>query len=366
MGNKREEFTEIITANIWNHLDEYGRMLQMPRLLGEEDEKYKERLLSGANYVNSTTEHGFRNYVAKSLGLLKTIYADITKEVVLGENAPDIYSIFVDDKKLTYFCNVQKNVVSIDDIEKIVGVLDGKEVILAEEYSKGSLFDKIEVKKAAFYIEDKGGDTYKIHLSQLFGFDYSNPNAACRITVVKKNGSKVSLNIEGNGVLRYDSNSKTYRLTPIEKVDTFIIDDTHSIKIDREKYINNNFIVEYSQGGRLERWDEFDDDMISGFYYIEGDTIIFSRVDKGSTINLRKVSKITYFDKIDIFFLNDMERLKKEGHIKNNVMSDYLMSIINDIKAKVPIYNDNIIMDEYIAGEIDPETDVEYFYKRTI
>jgi hypothetical protein len=74
--------------NVWNCFDEFGLLLGLPRILGEKNKDYKERLLDVyANPANSTYS-GLRYGVSRELGLS---YGDITIER-LSDLADEDYS----------------------------------------------------------------------------------------------------------------------------------------------------------------------------------------------------------------------------------------------------------------------------------
>lgn len=75
--------------NVWNSFDEFGLLLALPRILGEENEPYKARLLDVyANPANSTYV-GLRNGIARELGLTPSDLEINTLYNLMNPNDPD-------------------------------------------------------------------------------------------------------------------------------------------------------------------------------------------------------------------------------------------------------------------------------------
>lgn len=82
---------------VWNFFDEFGLMLGVPRLHGEENDVYKARILNVFKRPSSSTKEGLINGIARELGLIKKKKWDNTKEeLILSEERIVTTSILVD------------------------------------------------------------------------------------------------------------------------------------------------------------------------------------------------------------------------------------------------------------------------------
>lgn len=58
--------------NVWNHFDEFGLLLDTPRLYGETNREYKNRILSVFRFPANATANGVINGIGRHLGLVTT------------------------------------------------------------------------------------------------------------------------------------------------------------------------------------------------------------------------------------------------------------------------------------------------------
>jgi hypothetical protein len=65
--------TVLYLHHVWNHFDEFGLLLGTPRLLGETNAEYKERLLSVFRCPGNATRQGIINSTSRGLGLVRSI-----------------------------------------------------------------------------------------------------------------------------------------------------------------------------------------------------------------------------------------------------------------------------------------------------
>lgn len=70
----RELYNNIITLelhHVWNSLDEFGLLLDLPRIRGERNSEYQKRLLDVFRYPANSTKTGLTFGIARELGLIR-------------------------------------------------------------------------------------------------------------------------------------------------------------------------------------------------------------------------------------------------------------------------------------------------------
>lgn len=83
--------------HVWNFFDEFGLLLDTPRLYGERNTEYKERLLDVFRHPANATRQGLEYLMARELGLWKTVkWYDASVDLTLNENNIVLSSIEVD------------------------------------------------------------------------------------------------------------------------------------------------------------------------------------------------------------------------------------------------------------------------------
>lgn len=82
---------------VWNYFDEFGLLLNVPRLEDEENLPYLERLKDVFKNPSSSSEQGFLNGLARELGCrVNKIIADRAKDFVLREPFININTVRID------------------------------------------------------------------------------------------------------------------------------------------------------------------------------------------------------------------------------------------------------------------------------
>lgn len=98
--------------NIFNSLDEHGRLVGLPRLKGEKNKNYKQRLLDvGVHKANSSYD-GLINGINRDLGL--TYYDAMTIDISVPVSAGYVPSIVIDHATLTLYKDFYSETIDLE------------------------------------------------------------------------------------------------------------------------------------------------------------------------------------------------------------------------------------------------------------
>jgi hypothetical protein len=87
----------LVMHPIWNFLDEFGLLLECPRLMGESNGPYKERILAVFQFPANSSRAGLLNGVARDLSLVGTaIWVDGSWDMPLPHTRINTESLLVD------------------------------------------------------------------------------------------------------------------------------------------------------------------------------------------------------------------------------------------------------------------------------
>ena len=85
--------------HVWNFFDEFGLLFNTPRLYGEVNAEYKERLFDVFKNKSNSSRVGLMNGIARELGIrINTVWQDNTKDLIIKEPMVIANMIKVDDK----------------------------------------------------------------------------------------------------------------------------------------------------------------------------------------------------------------------------------------------------------------------------
>lgn len=133
-GVKKEEDLPLQPHHVWNALDEFGLLLQLPRLPLEDNESYKKRLIDVFKRKPGSHEEGLRNGMARELGLVymvdweegekyKTLYHDLIDEKsIYIDDQPYMYEILYDEDGRVILTRHDEDVNKKQTIRYIAGV----------------------------------------------------------------------------------------------------------------------------------------------------------------------------------------------------------------------------------------------------
>lgn len=92
----REEL-ELTLHPVWNFLDEFGLLLNCPRLYGERNAEYKERILDVFRFPANSSRRGLLNGIARDLGMVEqVVWIDGAQDLPLRHANVNEDSILVD------------------------------------------------------------------------------------------------------------------------------------------------------------------------------------------------------------------------------------------------------------------------------
>jgi hypothetical protein len=95
--NQHVETCPLELHHVWNALDEFGLLLDLPRLRGERNADYRKRLLDVFRYPSNATKQGLVFGIAKELGLIHhREWQDDSKPFVIDAVKLDVSTIKVD------------------------------------------------------------------------------------------------------------------------------------------------------------------------------------------------------------------------------------------------------------------------------
>lgn len=98
-GNEIITILDLMLHHVWNFFDEFGLLLNIPRLYGEKNKDYKERLMDAFRRPASAARRGLYNGITRELGLVKQqVWLNGASDYVIKDSRADIESIFVDDE----------------------------------------------------------------------------------------------------------------------------------------------------------------------------------------------------------------------------------------------------------------------------
>lgn len=90
--------------HVWNFFDEFGLLLDTPRLYGEKNVDYKKRILNVFRRPANSSEEGLYNGIARELGLIREVtWKDGAEDLVLRDARIKIDSIEVDGEPYPEF-----------------------------------------------------------------------------------------------------------------------------------------------------------------------------------------------------------------------------------------------------------------------
>ena len=128
--------------HVWNFFDEFGLILDCPRIYGEKNKSYKDRLLSVLKFPGGAHKEGTINNIARHLYLnFKAAWRDASQDLVLDKPHIAPHSIMVNEEH--YSC-------SFDDLGRIVLTGDPdqvevrKQVTYAAQIELKTLWDKTD------------------------------------------------------------------------------------------------------------------------------------------------------------------------------------------------------------------------------
>lgn len=96
-----EEIIYLELHHVWNFFDEFGLLLNTPRLPGERNKDYKERILDVFKNKSNATGEGLLNGIARELGIRKnTTWKDSSQDFIIKEPMVVVNMIKVNGKKV--------------------------------------------------------------------------------------------------------------------------------------------------------------------------------------------------------------------------------------------------------------------------
>lgn len=93
---------------LWNYFDEFGALLSCPRLYGEKNEDYKNRILDVFMNTANSTKEGLVNGISRELGMRKyKVWEDTNEDFVIKDamvisNLIKVDNKIVDEKNILY------------------------------------------------------------------------------------------------------------------------------------------------------------------------------------------------------------------------------------------------------------------------
>lgn len=93
---------------IWNFFDEFGALVSCPRLYGEKNESYKNRILDVFKNKGNSSKYGLANAIARELGMRKfKVWKDTDEDFIIKDsmviaNMIKVKDEFVDEKDILY------------------------------------------------------------------------------------------------------------------------------------------------------------------------------------------------------------------------------------------------------------------------
>lgn len=94
-----EEKLPLHLHHVWNFFDEFGLLLHLPRLYGERNKEYKERILDVFRRPANATKKGLLNGMARELGLAtEQVWYDGQYDLILKGDQINFHSLTVDDQ----------------------------------------------------------------------------------------------------------------------------------------------------------------------------------------------------------------------------------------------------------------------------
>lgn len=123
-----EEEIPLQLHHVWNFFDEFGMLVNTPRLLGERNSEYKERILDVFKNVSNASKDGLFNGIARELGIrINKVWQDTTKDFVITEPMVTLNEIKINGE----FVNIE-DIFFTSDTDIIIKNRDNKYSNLAE------------------------------------------------------------------------------------------------------------------------------------------------------------------------------------------------------------------------------------------
>lgn len=100
-GEEIVTILDLALHHVWNFFDEFGLLLATPRLFGETNKEYKQRILDVFRRQASSTKRGLYHGITRELGLMKEeIWRNPEEGFIIRDARVDVESIFINDQKL--------------------------------------------------------------------------------------------------------------------------------------------------------------------------------------------------------------------------------------------------------------------------
>lgn len=99
LKDKSTQVEELTLHHVWNFFDEFGALLSCPRLFGEKNYDYKNRILDVFKNKANSTKIGLANGISRELGIRQhKIWIDPTKDFIIKEKMVIANQIKVEDE----------------------------------------------------------------------------------------------------------------------------------------------------------------------------------------------------------------------------------------------------------------------------
>lgn len=104
---------ELELHHVWNFFDEFGLLLGIKRLFGEDNRRYKNRILDVFKHPASSTTEGLANALARELDLReRKVWSDMSKDFIIKDDMVLVDTITVNDNHAgEVFANTQGELV---------------------------------------------------------------------------------------------------------------------------------------------------------------------------------------------------------------------------------------------------------------
>lgn len=114
-GQDEKTILKLQLHHIWNFFDEFGLLLDTPRLYGESNYNYKMRLINVFRHPASSTERGLYNGIARELGLTKEVkWVNGGEPLIIRDVRVDLVTVYVDDQPWP------QGLIQIDDSGRVI------------------------------------------------------------------------------------------------------------------------------------------------------------------------------------------------------------------------------------------------------
>ena len=120
--------------HLWNFFDEFGMLLNCPRLHGEKNVDYKKRILDVFKNVANSSKRGFLNGLARELGMRQYVtWEDGSQDLIIEDKMIVLNEIQIDGEKVP----LDKVFINKDDNIVLLGDYKYKDVVRTVEYVSG-------------------------------------------------------------------------------------------------------------------------------------------------------------------------------------------------------------------------------------